>query len=208
MLQATALVSVAWAACALAWSASRAWRRTPPLATAAPAGSASAGVLYAFGAGMSPLAKESARQHPFVYAIGVTYHAGIFIAAALLAAALGGVAVPPPAGRAAGIVTLAAALAGVELLARRATTPLLRGISAADDYVSNLLVDLWLLAAAAASLTPTAAPAFLAASIVVTAYMPLGKIRHCVFFFLSRGLYGARLGRRGIVRTPLDGGSR
>ena len=47
---------------------------------------------------------------------------------------------------------------------------------------------------------------FLLATVVLALYAPLGKIRHCVFFFLARGLFGARLGRRGIITSALHGG--
>lgn len=207
-LETAALASVAWAAAALAWSAVRAWRRTPPLAAAAPAGPAWAGIFYAFGPGMSPRAKESARRHPLIYAIGVTYHVGIFSAAASLAASIAHVTLPGRVAWSIGILAFLGALAGVELLVRRATTPLLREISALDDYASNLLADAWLLAAGLHAFWPGATPAFLIVSIALALYAPAGKIRHCVFFFLSRGLFGARLGRRGVVRPPLAGAAR
>jgi nitrate reductase gamma subunit len=87
---------------------------------------------------------------------------------------------------------------------RRATTPLLRAISAPDDYASNLLVVAWLVSGAVAVFLPARA-AFLGTTIALALYAPLGKIRHCVFFFLARGLFGARLGRRGIVTSAWHG---
>ncbi|MBK9302930.1 MAG: hypothetical protein IPM94_03315 [bacterium] len=68
------------AAVALAVQAARAraYGRRPLYAPAA--GSAARGVLYAFGPGMSPLAKESTRTHPWAYALGVAYHLGVFAA--------------------------------------------------------------------------------------------------------------------------------
>lgn len=203
-LEGAALASVAGSAAALAWMAAQAWRRPVPRATAAPVGSPWTGILYAFGAGMSPRAKESASHHPLIYAAGLAYHLGVVSGAAMLALRLGRTPVPPVFAAALGVLLAVGAAAGLVLLARRATTPLLRAISAPDDYASNLLVDAWLLAGALTVFSPSA-PAFLVATIVLAVYAPLGKIRHCVFFFLARGLYGARLGRRGIVRSVWHG---
>ena len=90
------------------------------------------------------------------------------------------------------------ATAGLVLLARRRANPLLQAISAPDDYASNAIVDAWLASGALAMFTWSVTP-FLVLTIVLALYAPLGKIRHCVFFFLARGLFGTRLGRRGVV---------
>ena len=203
-LEAAALGSIAWAVVALAWSAAQTWRRPTPRAVAAPAGSAWTGLVYAFGAGMSPRAKESASHHPLVYAAGLAYHVGIASGLATLAIVLTHVAPPRVVAGALGLAMLAGAAAGLVLLVRRSTDALLRTISAPDDYASNVIVDAWLVTGALAVFTPSV-PAFLVASIGVALYAPLGKIRHCVFFFLARGLFGARLGRRGIVRATVHG---
>ena len=203
-LEAAALGAVGWAAAALSWSAVRAWRRPAPRATAAPAGSPWTGILYAFGAGMSPRAKESASHHPLVYAAGLTYHLGVFSGLPTLAIVLSGATPPPAAASVLGWAMLGGAAAGLALLARRAATPLLRAISAPDDYASNAIVDAWLVTGALAVFA-SLVPGFLVATIVLALYAPLGKIRHCVFFFLARGLFGARLGRRGIVRSAWHG---
>jgi hypothetical protein len=198
-LEAAAWVSAAWALAGLAISVARAWRRGTAPVVAAPAGSAWRGVAYAFGPGMSPRAKESASQHPFVFAAGVVYHLGILAALTTLALTLARVEVSGLAGRALLAMLLVAFGAGIALLARRLRSRLLRSISAPDDYAANLLVDAWLATAALAWITPGATSAFLVTAILLGLYTPLGKIRHCVFFFLARGRFGARLGTRGLV---------
>jgi hypothetical protein len=202
-LQVAALVSAGWAVVGLTGAAVRAWRRATVPLVAPPAGPSWPGMLYAFGAGMSPRAKESARQHPIVYVAGMLYHAGIF--AALATFILVFTTLRPQTSVRIAFTTMlsAASIAGAGLVVRRTRTPLLRAISAPDDYAANLLVDVWLVTAAFSWMAPATTSAFLLASVVLAAYAPLGKIRHCVFFFLSRGLYGARLGRRGIIRSPL-----
>lgn len=197
-LEAVTLAAVAWSVGALAWAAHTAWRRPSPGATAAPAGTALSGVVYAFGAGMSPRAKESASHHPLVYVAGLVYHGGVLSGGAVLVAQFAGVSLPASVSLGLGAAMTLGVAAGLVLLARRLSTPLLQAISAPDDYASNAVVDAWLASGALAMFTSWVTP-FLVLTIVLALYAPLGKIRHCVFFFLARGLFGARLGRRGVV---------
>lgn len=173
---------------------------------AAPAGSAWRGLLYAFGPGMSPAAKESTRAHPAVYALGVSYHLGIFAAIGVLVRLALGAAPPTSAPRAVALVLLAAGTCGgIALLARRAGSARLRAISVPDDYVSNLLATAFVALAAATLLTTGATTAFLLASMLLLVWTPLGKIRHCLFFFAARGHLGRHYGRRGTF-PPRHGG--
>ena len=197
-LEAVTLAAVAWSVGALAWAARSAWRRPSPRAAAAPAGTALSGIVYAFGAGMSPRAKESASHHPLVYVAGLVYHAGVLSGGAALVAHLAGAPLPASVALGLGAAMTLGAAAGLVLLARRRSNPLLQAISAPDDYASNAIVDAWLASGALAMFTWSATP-FLVLTIVLALYAPLGKIRHCVFFFLARGLFGTRLGRRGVV---------
>jgi hypothetical protein len=204
-LEIAALGSVAWAVAGLALLVAAAWRRGTSRVAGIDVGRAWPGVAYAFGPGMSPRAKESASQHPGLWAAGMLYHAGIAAAGAALALTLAHVPLPSRVAPGLALLMLASAVAGAALLRRRAASPLLRAISAPDDYASNLLVDVWLALAALAAVLPAAIPAFLGATIVVALYAPLGKIRHCVFFLLARAQFGARLGRRGMVGAPRQG---
>ncbi len=201
-LEIAALASACWAIAGLSISATRAWHRKTSAVRAVPAGNRWRGVLYAFGPGMSPRAKESAFEHPAVYAAGVTYHAGVLSAVATFFIVIFRFSVPAAFAGALAALLVAAGIAGVALLARRLSTALLREISALDDYGANVIVDAWLFAAALACLQPETAPPFLSISFVLGLYAPFGKIRHCAFFALSRGVYGARLGHRGIVQWP------
>lgn len=172
----------------------------PPLAPAA--GSAWRGVLYAFGPGMAPTAKESTRTHPAVWALGVSYHLGVFTSFAvllgtLLAAGSGNGTLPPPA-RAAGLaLTALGVIGGVSLLVRRAREATLRALSVPDDWLANLLTTGFVALAGAILLAPAAEPLLLAWAMLLFLYMPLGKIRHCLFFFVSRYHLGRHYGRRG-----------
>jgi hypothetical protein len=177
----------------------RAFGRRPLYAPAA--GSAARGVFYAFGPGMSPTAKESTRTHPWAYALGVAYHLGVFAAfGVLLLLLIGAERVCDPAtipGRALGVLLSAGVLGGLGLLVRRYMTAHLRGLSVPDDAVANLLTTGFVALAGARLRSPALEPALLAAAMLLLCYVPLGKIRHCVFFFVSRRHLGRHFGRRG-----------
>ena len=163
-----------------------------PLFTA-PAGDAGAGIRYAFTGAMSPWAKESVREHRPSYVAGLAYHGGIFAALGLLVANLAGLSTPGPVRVAAQVLLGAGILGGLGLLAKRMVKPELRGLSKPDDFVSNLLATAFLILALAGPLQ-----AWLLSAILLLLYAPLGKIRHCLFFFLARRHLGAFFGRRGV----------
>jgi hypothetical protein len=191
------LVSLLWAVVALAVQMIRSWgggRRDH----SERAGSIGRGVVYNFTVAMMPAHKESVRHHPVKFAIGMLMHAGVIVAIIDVVLLL----VAPDAGRAllawARPLYAAGLVAGVILLARRGIDRNLRAMSVPDDYLSNVMTCGLL---AFAALTPAEAGANTALIVYATAlfvYLPLGKLRHVVFFFLARADYGRRLGHRGV----------
>ena len=90
------------------------------------------------------------------------------------------------------------AVAGLGLLLRRAGSPLLRKLSTPDDYLS-VMATCGLLGLAAFPFPGlTSGAMLLGYAALVFLYLPLGKLRHAVFFFVARGDYGWRLGHRGV----------
>ncbi|MBN2410009.1 MAG: hypothetical protein JXE07_09750 [Candidatus Aminicenantes bacterium] len=168
-------------------------------------GSRSSGVAYALGRGMMPWEKESAARHLPTYVAGMIYHAGIF--AAIVFALLLAAGVRPPDLMVVILRILLAAgfLAGAGLLLKRIVHPKMRFISCPDDYVSNFLADAFVFCGLLSSWSSGSSPLFLIVAILTFIYMPLGKIRHCFFFFYSRILFGSYFGRRGVLprRSPV-----
>ncbi|HEQ72203.1 MAG TPA: hypothetical protein ENN69_06925, partial [Spirochaetia bacterium] len=122
--------------------------RFPPATTfARRQGSVRRGIMYAFGTGMTPWEKESARRHLPTYFAGVTYHLGIFAALLLLALRVLGIMPPFPVAPGLAYISASGAICGVGLLVKRIVSSRLRGISVPDDYLANLLVDAFLLCA-------------------------------------------------------------
>lgn len=160
--------------------------------------------LYNFTGAMTPAHKESVRNHPREFAVGMLMHAGVVLAGAgVLLLVLW-----PRAGQdllyyGRPLLWLAL-LANLILLIRRVLSPSLRAISSPDDYLAAGATAGFL---AFASLPPwTAHPGmFLIYTALLLIYLPLGKLRHAVFFFLARGDLGARLGYRGVYPPPQAG---
>ena len=90
-------------------------------------------------------------------------------------------------------------LCGVGLLMKRLTLGYMRAISCVDDYISNALVNLFLILVLLESFLQTLRPILFLVTIILFLYIPLGKIRHCFFFFYSRILFGQFYGRRGVL---------
>lgn len=162
----------------------------------APRGYAGRGIVYAFGRGM--VEKESVSLHKPTFIGGMIYHGTIFAALLYLfwtVLAPGTVllvwAFQP--------VLLAGAAVGLALLFKRASKPHLRKLSCPDDFFANLFVDLFLVLAFVHTLRPSVEPALFAAAILLFLYIPLGKIRHCFFFFATRLAFGLHYGRRGAL---------
>ncbi len=189
--------SALWAIVGLAWQAgvSMRGRRRP---RAAEAGSGAAGMWYGFTGAMLPGRKESVSRHPVSFAAGILLHFGILVslatalASAALPAALHALHAPSL------ILSIAGAVACAALLVRRLLHPDVRVLSVPDDYLSSLLIGSLLLATIAFETGVLPAIALWILAAILLLYVPLGKLRHAVFFFLARGDLGWRLGLRGV----------
>jgi len=189
--------SMVWAVVALIWqvlAARGGGRREYSL----PAGAPLLGIAFNFTYAMLPTHKESARLHPFKFAVGMLLHAGILAALSVVVLAVAW----PTAARAAApwlVPLLALALpAGLYLLVRRALDPTLRAMTSFDDFLAITAVIALLVLTGlfgGGLLRPTVVIAF---AIPFFAYLPLGKLRHAMFFFVARADYGRRLGHRGV----------
>ena len=164
------------------------------------------GVAYSFGRGMMPWEKESAAKHLPTYLAGMVYHAGIFAAILSVFLLAAGIRPPGPAVAVFRILLAAGFLSGAGLLLKRAVNPKMRHISCPDDFVSNLLVDGFVFLGLLSSWLAAAEPVFFTVAILTFLYMPLGKIRHCFFFFYSRLLFGSYFGRRGVLPRKRSSG--
>ena len=156
------------------------------------------GILYAFGPAMMPWHKESAGRHLATYLLGIVYHVGVFTALAYLLIRLTGLNPGQPATVILAWIMAAGAAAGISLLGKRLIRPAMRSISCPDDFAANILVNVFLVLGALVALELVALNWWYGVTVLLFLYIPVGKIRHCAFFFTTRILYGTFFGRRGV----------
>ena len=177
-------------------------RRALPADRSIPKGDPRHGIAYAFTAGMMPWAKESTRLHMIAYLRGIGFHVGIFTA-------LGAVAVSPFWGALPALVSvslfwvlLTGALLGAAGGVMRLAEHNLRGLSLADDHFAVWLTTVFIGMTALGLILPAVRPAMYLIAGLTLIYIPLGKIRHCLYFFFSRTFFGKFFGRRAVYPHP------
>ncbi len=152
------------------------------------------GVIYAFGRGM--IEKESVALHRPTFFGGVVYHGAVFAGLAYLAWVVFRIPAAPPLWFFRPIFLLGV-LIGLALLAKRIISPYLRKLSCPDDFFANALVDVFLAVSLLHTFFPALEPWLFSLSVFLFLYIPLGKIRHCFFFFYTRLIFAVHFGRRG-----------
>jgi len=158
------------------------------------------GVLYAFSLGMMPWAKESTRLHMVAYLRGIAFHIGIFAGLAALLASPWFNLIPEIIRIPFAIITGFGAVMGVAGGVMRVAEHNLKAISTPDDHAAVWLVSLFLATVSLALMLPAFLPVLWLAAAAMLVYAPLGKIRHCIYFYFGRLFYGFHVGRRGVVR--------
>ncbi len=158
------------------------------------------GVLYAFTLGMAPWAKESTKIHRIAYLRGIAFHIGIFAGLAALLASPWFDLIPSMIRILFAIVTAMGALMGAAGGIMRLVEHNLRGISTIDDHAAVWLVSVFLAVMTLALYSTAFLPVMYLVAAAMLLYAPIGKIRHCIYFFFGRMFYGLHIGKRGIVK--------
>ena len=210
-------ISILWVIIALIyqWISARGGGR---IDYSAKAGSPIKGIIYNFTWAMLPAHKETISRHPVWFTIGVLMHIGILAAIALVFVDLltprpyeiidvmNLSPIPGIISTVLSIIFLIASVCAISLLIKRLGSHEMRAMSSPDDYISILLVMDFLLVALARELGLVYWSIFLIHSAILFFYLPLGKLRHALFFFIARADYGSRLGYRGTY--PAKNGAR
>jgi len=177
-------------------------RRALPADGSLVKGDISNGIRYAFTMGMMPWAKESTRIHMIAYLRGIGFHIGIF-------AAIGAVIISPFWGylplllsRTLFWVLTIGAILGAAGGVMRIVEHNLRSLSLPDDHFAVWLTTLFMTVAGLAVLNEVFMIPMYIVSALTFVYMPLGKIRHCLYFFFSRIFFGKFFGRRAVFPHP------
>jgi hypothetical protein len=171
------------------------WRMYDPTA---PKGRPALGAWYSLTGAMMPWKKESARLYPASYLLGVLFHLGSFLGFVWVAVMFFGIVIPGSLVSASALFFCVTAMSGVGLLVKRVASPNLRYFSNPDDYFAIILVTTWQVLVVGALLKANMVPAVLVVTGVLLLYIPVGKLRHAIYFVPARVYLGLFYGRRGV----------
>ena len=171
-----------------------------------PSGSVKEGVIYANTRAMMPDQKESAYLHLPSYATGMLFHIGVFTCLLIFVLSFFPffnrwisacnwhllLAIPAALGTVCGVV----------LFIRRVVSKDLKVLSMPDDFISTCLVTFFQLMTTLYLCFPTCCGAttilYYISCILLFLYMPLGKLRHAVYYFAARYHLGFFYGWRNV----------
>lgn len=164
---------------------------------AKPSGDIQEGIKYSFTGALNPRKKESAYLHLPTYTAGLVYHAGTFLSLLLYVLSFFYLPYPDLMKIPIAVFLLISGLAGLGILIKRISLKKMRTLSNPDDYLSNVLVtsmhfltSFFLMGYAFAVYYLLTAFLFL--------YLPVGKLKHSVYFFAARYHLGVFFGSRNI----------
>ncbi len=169
---------------------------------AKPAGKPASGIIYSFTAGMNPVNKESAFLHLPTYTAGVIFHIASFVSLLIFTLLLAGIQPGAAFSTILAVVAIAGAVSGVAMLIRRAADQKLRTLSSPDDYLSNAIVSLFHAMTALVLITGQFIPTYMLLTALLLLYMPVGKLKHAVYFFAARYHLGLFYGWRDVWPPP------
>lgn len=202
LVQALALIGLAIAISGVALRWRRLALRPVPVDLTPAKGNPGRGVAYALTLGMAPWSKESTRLHAVAYLRGVGFHLAVFLGLAAVAASPWWPVVPGQARLAVAVLLAVGAILGIVGSVMRLVEVHLRAVSTPDDHFAVAWVTVFLIVTSLALWDAAfVVPMYLVTALML-AYIPLGKIRHCLYFFFSRVFFGRFVGRRGVLPHP------
>ncbi len=155
-------------------------------------------VIYSFTSAMSPANKESAFLHLPTYTAGIIYHIATFVSLVVFVPVFLDVSLPELLSYPLAFIAFAGSVSGWAILIKRISDKKLRKLSNPDDYFSNVLVNVFQLLAGFTLLNSTLLPVFLLCAALLFLYMPLGKLKHMIYFFAARYHLGYFYGWRNV----------
>jgi nitrate reductase gamma subunit len=169
-----------------------------PLDYSKKAGDLNAAIKYSYTGAMSPTKKESAYLHLPTYTAGILYHLGTFLSILLFFLLVFNVSIQGwLQWFIIGFLGLSV-LSGFGIFIKRIVKQELRALSNPDDYISNLLVTAFQFFTGLVLFKLDFLPIFLVFTSLLLLYLPLGKLKHAIYFFAARYHLGYFFGWRGV----------
>lgn len=162
------------------------------------AGNVSEGIKYSMTKAMNPKAKESAYLHLPAYAAGMLFHVGTFLSFALLLLNILDISFTLVVKYFLSFCLLLSVGGGLFIFFKRIMNQQLRSLSNPDDFISNILVNAFQLLTLLVFWTATMIQVYYITAAVLFLYIPLGKLKHLLYFFSARYHLGFFYGWRNI----------
>ena len=159
-------------------------------------GNINSAIKYSYTGGMSPSKKESAFLHLPTYIAGILFHVGTFISLVLFVINLLVVDYVFEIKILLAVILLISGICGLGILVKRIVKPELRSLSNTDDYFSNIFVTLFQFVTIINLFMPVSL--YFVISSLLFLYMPVGKLKHTIYFFAARYHLGLFYGKRGV----------
>ncbi|MFH2144125.1 MAG: hypothetical protein ABIJ97_16990 [Bacteroidota bacterium] len=155
-------------------------------------------IVFSYTKAMSPAKKESAYMHLPTYTAGMIFHLGTFFCFFCLILFFVKISTPIWFSYLSAILIFSSAVCGIGLLIKRITLAKLRSLSNPDDYFSNLLVTGFQILTACSFLDQSIYYVLFIYSSALLIYIPVGKLKHTIYFFADRVHLGKYYGKRGV----------
>ncbi|MCX6164929.1 MAG: hypothetical protein NTU73_08760, partial [Ignavibacteriae bacterium] len=161
-------------------------------------GNLKSAIPYSFVGAMNPLKKESAYLHLPTYTAGLLYHSGTFICFALFFLFQFDFIFSNTIQWILVCVLTASSVSGFGIFVKRIKLKKLRNLSNPDDYISNLLVTMFQIFTLIVLVENSYTPYYFIFVSLLFLYLPIGKLKHSLYFFAARYHLGFFYGWRGI----------
>lgn len=161
-------------------------------------GKINSAIIYSFTGGMSPKKKESAYLHLPTYAAGMLFHIGTFLSFLWLIIIFFNFIPGDIFLYGSGFFILVTSVCGISILIKRMVKNELRLMSNPDDYISNILVTTFQFVTALVLLSQISSEVLFICASILFIYIPVGKLKHAIYFFTSRVELGIHYGKRGV----------
>ncbi|MDR0364253.1 MAG: hypothetical protein LBH92_04465 [Bacteroidales bacterium] len=145
--------------------------------------------IYSYTLAMMPNNKESAYLHIPAFTSGIFLHIGTFLSIALFVVFffVDPKIFPEWLTWTCVVILLVSAISGLSLLIKRMVSGKLRDLSNVDDFISNLLTTLFHIVTIFYLIFAYQAAIYYYIEVsLLLLYLPVGKLRHVIYFFAAR----------------------
>jgi hypothetical protein len=168
-------------------------------------GNLKSAVAYSFTGAMNPLEKESAYLHWPTYTAGILYHIGTFVSLIIFFLLLFNISITGALQWGLLCLLTVSGISGFGIFIKRIALKKLKSLSNPDDYISNLLVTVFQIFTLIVLINETFIPWYFISAGLLFLYLPLGKLKHSLYFFAARYHLGFFYGWRGVWPAKIHG---